>query len=227
MMSRTSTPTSTSPKRSWPPFDAIRLGRAVIIGVLLAAMGRAPVHAIECGETVYRVTVTDPTGRSRATRVCALGELAFWLHLTPESSIVGFPVEEDLGPLYIVQLAALEADGVRPLLQLRLYPGAPGSPRVFLAEPGYIETQGYTGSVSSGWRVLAPAIRVPATLVAVGVPHEALTSPSPDGDRTSSAPGGGRGPDAVSLVVLGLLVTGAVGALRRRRGVLARGQPDP
>jgi hypothetical protein len=188
------------------------------LGVVLLVAGNGHARAIDCGERAYRVTVIDPSGGTRAIGVCSVGDLAAWLQLTPESSIVGFPADVELGPLYVVRLAALEADGPRPMVQLRLYPEAPGAPRVYVAEPGYFETQDFTGSVLRGWRTLTPRVRVPADLVEAGVPQ------IPFPERDPNGVGRGRGPDVVSLAFVALLVLGAAAFLRRR--VLARGRPD-
>jgi hypothetical protein len=180
--------------------------------------------AVECARDPYLVTAFDPLGREASTEVCALEELARWLHLTPASSISPTTPEVDLGPLFVVELAESRSSGARRLVQLRLYPKAPGAPMVFVAEPGYIETESYTGHVSQGWRVLEPVAQVPAALVAAGVPQTEVPSTGGPGVRGSR----GRtatGPDAVSVVFIGFLIAVTAAALSRRR-VVARGQPD-
>jgi hypothetical protein len=193
----------------------------VACALVWALPGRAV--AVECAQDPYLVTAFDPLGREASTEVCALEELARWLHLTPASTISPTTPEVDLGPLFVVELAESQSSGARRLVQLRLYPKAPEAPMVFVAEPGYIETESYTGHVSQGWRVLEPVAQVPAALVAAGVPQTEVASTvgGDPGSRGRTA----TGPDAVSVVFIGLLIAVTAAALSRRR-VVARGRPD-
>jgi len=204
MTSRTSTPTSTSPKRSWLRSEGVRSPR-VLIGILASivvfGLGVLPVKALECNGITYRLTVIAPDGTQERAAHCALGALATWLHLTPDATIVPSRPPGDLGSPYIVRFEDVTEPEIQQLLQLRLYTEAPKRPLVYLAEPGYIETDIYTGSVSRGWRLLDPQVGVPASLMALGVPEA----------------GPHQGPDAVSLLFLAALVGASVAALVRRR----------
>jgi hypothetical protein len=173
-----------------------------ILALILVFGGSAlPAWALECNGVTYRVTVIAPGGTEERAPHCALGALASWLHLTPDATILPSRPRGDLGSPYVVRLEDISQPEIRQLLQLQLYPEAPKTPVVFLAEPGYIETEIFTGSVSRGWRVLDPQMGVPVSLMALGVPEA----------------GPHQGPDAVSLLFLAALVAGSVAMVARLR----------
>ncbi len=174
-------------------------------------IGALPATAQECDGVTYRLTVIAPDGTRERAAHCALDALATWLHLTPDATIVPSRPPGDLGSPYIVRFEDVTEPEIQQLLQLRLYTEAPKRPLVFLAEPGYIETDIYTGSVSRGWRVLDPQVGVPASLMDLGVPEA----------------GPSQGPDAVSLLFLAVLLVGAVVLVPRIRSAAGRSPSSP
>jgi hypothetical protein len=180
-----------------------------------------PADTVTCGASTYRVTVIGPTGSERSADHCSVGALATWLHLEPGATIQLSSPSPDLGSLYVVRIDDVTTSDARQLLQVRLYPEASGGPIVQLAEPGFIETEAFTGSVSPGWRVLDPTLDVPPSLSVLGVPRSNVPA-APIRDQGGAARR--DGPDAISLLFL-VAITGVGGVVLIRRQRVRRTSP--